>query len=200
MGGYGSGRTGEKALTSQMTELDIRLLNRRRFINKLLRLPPNQQLESKDESGNVHIRVNAQQMSIDYFYIEYSGERHPICNIIKFDWTSCHFGGQRLWFLCPKCGRRVGILYSGKHYYCRICRNLAYPSENEPKPNRMLRKANKIRRRLKCEPGVQNKIWPKPKGMHQKTFDRLRREVHMLESIAVQQLYQKLARNRDLQD
>jgi hypothetical protein len=40
----------------------------------------------------------------------------------------------------------------------------------------------------------------KPKGMHQKTFDRLLKEVHMLENIAVQQLYQKLLRNRALQD
>ena len=195
MGGYGSGRTGEKTLTSQMTELDVRFLHRNGFIKKLLRLPSNQELESKDESGRVHIRVSAQQMSIDYFYIEYSGERHPICIIIKFDWTSCHFGGHRLWFLCPKCGRRAAILYSRKYYYCRICRNLAYPSENEAKPNRMLRKANKIRRRLKCEPGVQNKIWFKPKGMHQKTFDRLMPQVRRLEYEGVKQLFNRVTRN-----
>ena len=195
MGGLGSGRTGEKTLTSQMTELDVRFLHRNGFNKKVARLTSNQQLESKDESGKVHIRVNAQQMSIDYFYMKYSGERHPICNIIKFDWTSCHFGGHRLWFLCPKCGRRVGILYSGKHYYCRICRNLAYPSENEPKPNRMFRKANKIRRRLNSQPGVQNKIWSKPKGMHQKTFDRLFQQVRRLENEGVKQLLAKLVRN-----
>ena len=59
MGGYGSGRTGEKTLTSQMTELDVRFLHRNGFIKKLLRLPSNQELESKDESGRVHIRVSA---------------------------------------------------------------------------------------------------------------------------------------------
>jgi hypothetical protein len=158
-------------------------------------LPSNKHLESKDESGKVHIRVNAQQMSMRHNYTGYGGQRHPICVIIKFDWTSCHFGGQRLWFLCPKCGRRVGILYSGKHYYCRICRNLAYPSENEPKPNRMLRKANKIRNRLKREPGVQNKIWFKPKGMHQKTFDRLLQQVQKLEYEGVKQLFNSVIRN-----
>ena len=180
MGGFGSGQTGEKILTSQMTELDVRTLYRSGFIEKLTRLPSNKQLEGTDESGEVHLFVSAQQMSFSYFHIGYSSEHHPIRIVIKFDWTSCYFGGRRLWFLCPKCGRRVAILYGGKNFYCRTCLNLAYPSENESKPNRPLRKANKIKKRLKCEPGVQNNIKFKPKGMHQKTFDRLLRQVEIL--------------------
>ena len=182
MGGFGSGRTGEKILTSQMSELNVQTLYRYGLVEILRRSPTDKQLESRDESGKVHIRVSAQQMFIHYFYMGYNGNRHPIRIVIKFVWTSCYFGDRRLWFLCPKCRRRVAILYGGgKHFYCRICRKLAYPSENESEPNRMLRKANKIKKRLKCEPGVQNKIMFKPKGMHQKTFDRLRRQVEILE-------------------
>ena len=195
MGGFGSGQTGEKILTSQMTELDVRTLYRSGFIEKLARLPTNKQLEGTDKSREVHLLVNAQQMSFSYFHIGYSSERHPIRIVIKFDWTPCYFGGRRLWFLCPKCGRRVAILYGGKNFYCRICRNIAYPSENEAKPNRLLRKANKIKKRLKCEPGVQSKIIFKPKGMHQKTFDRLRRQVEILEMEGVNQLFSKLVHN-----
>ncbi len=199
MGGYGSGRAGGKTLTSQMTELNIRFLHRHGLIKKATLSPLNLLHKGRNESENIHIRVDAQQLSINYFYREYSGECHPICLIIKFDWTSCHFGGHRPWFLCPKCRRRVAILYAEKNFRCRICRNLAYPSENESPADRLLRKADKIRRRLKCKPGMLNEIMFKPKGMHQKTFDRLLREVHMLENIAVQQLYQKLIRNKDLQ-
>ena len=152
MGGYGSGRTGGKMLTSQMLALDVRTLYSIGLVENLRRLQSKRQLESRDESGKVHIRVNAQHMSLNYFYIGYSGECLLINILIKFDWTSCYFGGRRLWFLCPKCRRRVAILYGGKNFYCRICRNLAYPSENEKKPNRLLRKANKIKKCLECGP------------------------------------------------
>ena len=155
-------------------------------------------MEARDASGRNHIRVTAQQMSIDYFPTGHSGDREPVCIIIKFDWTACHFGGYRPWFLCPKCGRRVAILYGGKHYYCRNCWNLAYPSENESKTSRLLRKANEIKRRLNCEPGIKNEILFKPKGMHQKTFDRLHNLLRMLENMALQQLSQWLKPNHDL--
>jgi hypothetical protein len=53
--------------------------------------------------------------------------------------TSCYFGGQRWWFLCPMskdgvvCNRRVGILYlgDGKYFGCRHCYNLTYLSCKE---------------------------------------------------------------------
>jgi hypothetical protein len=47
----------------------------------------------------------------------------------------------------------------------------------------------------KCERGVQNRIMPKPKGMHQKTFEDLRRQVEILEYEGVKQLFEKLVRN-----
>jgi hypothetical protein len=199
MGGSGSGRIGGKTLTSQMMQLDVRILHRHGVISKAALSPINLQHKGRNEYESIHIYVNARQLTINYFYKGYSGECHPVNIIINFDWTSCHYGGYRPWFLCPKCGKRVAILYGGKHFHCRFCRNLAYPSENESPANRMLQKANKIKRRLNCEPGVQNRIMFKPKGMHQKTFDRLLRQVHMLENIAVKQLYQNLTRNQDLQ-
>ena len=54
--------------------------------------------------------------------------------------TTCHFGGQRYWFICPMtvngryCGRRVGKLYlaPGNPYFaCRHCHNLTYRSSQE---------------------------------------------------------------------
>ncbi len=199
MGGSGSGRIGEKNLTSQMMELDVQTLHRHGFFRKVSQLSSNIQLESRNESKGIQVVVTAQQLSISYLYEGFSGDREPVSIIIKFDWTPCHYGGRRPWFLCPKCGRRVAILYGGKYFHCRLCRNLAYPNENESPAFRMLQKANKIKRRLNCEPGVQNRILFKPKGMHQKTFDRLLTQVHMLENIAVKQLYQNQTRNQDLQ-
>ena len=49
--------------------------------------------------------------------------------------TSCRFGGERYWFICPLvknnrvCGRRVGTLYKGGNYFgCRHCYDLTYSS------------------------------------------------------------------------
>jgi Zn-finger protein len=43
--------------------------------------------------------------------------------------TPCHFGGKRLWFICPFCKRRVGTLYkppAKDELLCRKCHGLGY--------------------------------------------------------------------------
>ena len=41
-------------------------------------------------------------------------------------------GGERPWFVCPTCRRRVGVLYhaDGLPFRCRTCCKLAYPSQH----------------------------------------------------------------------
>ena len=38
-------------------------------------------------------------------------------------------GRRRLWFVCPTCGRPVGVLNHALPFRCRICCDLAYPSQ-----------------------------------------------------------------------
>lgn len=42
--------------------------------------------------------------------------------------------------------------------------------------DRMQRKARKVRKRLDADENLLESVWQKPKGMHQKTFDRLRQQ------------------------
>lgn len=45
--------------------------------------------------------------------------------------TKCHFGKCRFWFKCPKCSKRIGLLYMLNYYFkCRHCHNLTYSSRN----------------------------------------------------------------------
>lgn len=43
--------------------------------------------------------------------------------------TPCNFGGQRFWFVCPQCSRKVGVLYKNPisdSILCRKCHGLSY--------------------------------------------------------------------------
>lgn len=55
----------------------------------------------------------------------------------KFDYkvqlctSDCNYGRFRYWFNCPRCFRRVGVLYCrGDYFACRHCNYLTYESRN----------------------------------------------------------------------
>jgi hypothetical protein len=74
------------------------------------------------------------------------------------------------------CGRRVAIIYSsGDVFACRQCCGLAYASQQEPVRERGISTARKIRMRLGGAPNITRPFPDKPKGMHWRTYDRLRR-------------------------
>ena len=44
-------------------------------------------------------------------------------------YTQCNFGGQRFWFVCPACKKRIGVLYKSpisEAILCRKCHGLSY--------------------------------------------------------------------------
>lgn len=97
-----------------------------------------------------------------------------IHQLVKISRTPCHFGGSMVWFLCPRCGRRVNALYAGTHFYCRYCHRLGYGSQREGVLNRSLRKQRKIRARIGGSDNLCEPIPFRPKGMHWRTYWRIR--------------------------
>lgn len=102
---------------------------------------------------------------------------------VPLTWTACNFGGMRPWFLCPgvvnnvACGRRVAVLYGlGKYFLCRHCYDLTYESQRESEMYRALRKAQAIREKLGGSANMTMPFPERPKGMHHKTYERLRWE------------------------
>ncbi|MBI1254761.1 MAG: hypothetical protein GC196_10505 [Hyphomonas sp.] len=94
-----------------------------------------------------------------------------------------HFGGCETYFLCPRCACTVKRLYGASvRYLCRTCHNLVHASTQERPGNRATRKNQKLRRRVGAEIGLGDEIGPKPKGMHQKTFERISEQIHAAES------------------
>lgn len=74
---------------------------------------------------------NCQNLSITRLDLGYFNTHTVQVNnqAIPLTKTKCNYGGMRYWFLCPKCGRRVGNLYKrplSSLFLCRHCQNLTY--------------------------------------------------------------------------
>jgi hypothetical protein len=69
----------------------------------------------------------------------------------------------------------VSTLYEARAYFlCRHCYRLAYASQREDPRDWALRRANNIRMRLGGEPGTASAFPSRPKGMHHRTYKRLK--------------------------
>lgn len=178
MGGFGSGCwQGGKNTTSDMQALDIRWLQRDGLLTPG-RANNLQWTRNGNEVASIQMRTEVDRVILNYRSRSNGGEWRPIEYPVYLEWTPCHLGGRRAWFLCPAqgCGRRVAILFGGSVFACRHCHKLVYACQREADHDRAARRANTIRRRLGWEPGIRNLPGWKPKGMQWRTFERLKAE------------------------
>ncbi|KYC40008.1 hypothetical protein WA1_29050 [Scytonema hofmannii PCC 7110] len=81
--------------------------------------------------------------------------------VVKLTWYQCNYGGLRPWILCPKCGKKVGVLYLKlSKLACRGCQRLTYAMSQTSKIDRPLLQN---RRRCKKKLGRTQKPWKMPK-------------------------------------
>ena len=176
MGGVGSGlwcRWSKRKTIEECHRIDARYL----YKNDLLSPGMSGSLSwtSRGEpSGSISYRSHDGWLELNYVFTVGDEESEQIAEQIPVEWTSCTYGGQRPWFRCPGCYRRVVVLArQGRLFRCRKCHGIPYGSQTEVKVDRLIRKARNIRASLAASDDLQEPIWKKPKGMHQKTFDRL---------------------------
>jgi len=116
-------------------------------------------------SGWLRLYYTAAGMSLDYR--------------IELTVTRPYFGGTRWWFVCPVEGVRAAKLYSPPRSCLFLSRKglrLAYRSQNQGTWERQLRVAQAIRVKLGGTPNLADPFPDKPKGMHWKTYFRLRKK------------------------
>jgi hypothetical protein len=124
--------------------------------------------------------------------IEWDGIQLRIrSQVIGIGRTPCRFGGHRLWFKCS-CGRQVSALYSpnGGPWACRHCYRLTYAMRQAIPRDRHLLRAQRIRRRLGGSANMLEDFPAKPKGMHSRTYAKLRRTHDLAEQKAMAGLTQ----------
>jgi hypothetical protein len=141
----------------------------------------------------ISISAEAGRMVLSYRYRQNGGDWHDVEEHIRIEYVPCRFGGCRPYFICPgvvdgvTCGRRVAKLHgSGRYFLCRHCYCLAYASQSEGTLDRAIRRASKIRQRLGGDSGDVAPFPQKPKGMWQRTYERLREDAIEAETVANQ--------------
>ena len=177
MGGFGSGRrpTRNNGTVSDMRRLDVRKMKREGC------LEPGASgrwgwSRNGETVASVCYHTLPDALRLVYSVSERSKGPESMDYRVGLEWTPCNYGGSRVWFRCPSCHRRVAVIYGGKVFACRHCHRLAYDCQHERPDDRESRQVDKLRDRLKWEPGLLNgKQW-KPKWMRWRTYHRLEAE------------------------
>ena len=184
MGGFGSGRSSGagRDKVEYSRSIDVNRLH------KAGCLTPGwthgwQWTQDGEKVATITLRAEADWLHLSYRVRIAGGEWESIEEPVRLVRVPCRFGGARPYFLCPgvvngiACGRRVVKLHgAGRYFLCRHCYRLAHASQSEDRWDRTLRRANKIKQRLGGEPGMSAPFPRKPKGMWQRTYERLRDE------------------------
>jgi hypothetical protein len=175
MGGRNGGRRGGGPVTDRQRWLDVRKLARAGALTPGTRAA--QSWHRRGEPwGSIGVTGGGDLVTLIYQCQIGGGEGRTVELPVDLVRTPCGWGGSRPWFLCPRCGRRVALLYlgAGGAFACRHCERLAYQSQRETDEGRTARRIETIRRRLGWTPGFLNGEGPRPKWMHRRTFERLR--------------------------
>lgn len=184
MGGRGSGRQSGLGLSvdkcHELHSIDLAWLRRRNLLNlgtwSTLRWS-----RGGSETGSIRLRQVHGGMILSYRQRRGSGEWQNVNEVVPLVETATRFGGRRYWFQCLSCRRRCRILYGGAYFRCRTCLRLKYDTQYEPAFARSATRALKIRERLGGTGGIDDFFPEKPKGMHRKTYERLRDEDERLQ-------------------
>ena len=171
MGGYGSGEWQQRKRGTVEEHLAVRIgeLQRERA------LTPGTVVEIR-AGDRFSAEVEAEEHRLVFRYAVGRKGRDQWTRYavpVPVSWTACNYGGRRPWFHCPKCSRRVSILYPaspGYHLRCRRCSGLLYEAQRMSRPSRLQRRQDQLNGRIiKGEDG-----WKyKPPRMHWSTFHRI---------------------------
>jgi hypothetical protein len=133
---------------------------------------------------------DAQRLILEFPVRSARGEPlDPVRQAITCYWREAHYGGRYLVFLCSECHRSARVLYARyEHdhhriwfFSCRKCTGTAYQSTMGHRWDRSARAIEKLRARLGWQAGGTVPI--KPRGMHEKTYQRILDELAYHEAV-----------------
>jgi hypothetical protein len=200
MGGFGSGRPAGRGKVEACRSIDVNRLHREGCL-RAGSMASCQWSRDGDKVTPTDMRAEHDRLHLTYRLRIGGGEWEDVNETVRIVRTPCRFGGARPYFVCPgvvnriACCRRVAKLYGpGRYFVCRHCNRLSHASQSEDAQRRSMRRATKIRQRLGGNAGTASPLPPKPKGMWQRTYERLREQASDAEERADEALLPHLAR------
>ncbi|WP_129648582.1 hypothetical protein [Peristeroidobacter agariperforans] len=124
----------------------------------------------EERIASISVRTIPDAFLLDYTWTPSGSRPQVIACRIELTQTPCALGGCRRWFVCPDCGRLCLVLFGISrrgNFACRACQRLAYASEAESPVDRCWRAQRKLEAKLTDD-------GKRPKGMRQRTFERIK--------------------------
>lgn len=184
MGGRGSGRAAGLGLSVNLCHrshsVDLDWLRRKRLLVHGCWATVTWSV-SGEKTGSIQVTLAPSGLKLRYSVGQTGKDWHQVEEVVPLVETVTNFGGRREWFQCLSCGRRCRIIYGGIWFRCRKCQGLRYESQYEPSFARAASRALKIREKLCRHGGTDDPFPAKPKGMHWRTYKRLRDEEERLQ-------------------
>jgi hypothetical protein len=162
--------------TDPLLKLDVRWLNRIGALHPGAMATPSWSRRG-EPSGSIVTIMDCDRPCLTLSYRTQRAEEDwtPVEETVWLETTACHFGGDRVWFLCPGCHARRAVLFSVQgRFRCRICHDLAYSSTREDPQERAIRRCAELRCKLGGSFG--QPIWtipPKPDGMTYRRYHHI---------------------------
>lgn len=185
-----------RSAVEDLSALDVRFLKRAGLLS-----PGRSTVLRWSQHGKVKARIEVIVGSMDSIRLRYRITTNDQCQTVdcpvRLEWTDCYLGGQRPWFHCPKCAKRVAKLYAGIQFACRTCGNYTYRIQQVSKRDVPAERSWRLRRALGCAEGFLFKpagAILKPKGIHWNTFNRKVQLLRQLDQHALTQEQALLAR------
>ena len=178
-----------KPITDQVPRLDIRRRAHRRPIQPGFVIPL---LGPKSEESFAVLEEDERARLV--CRLTWGRPPSTVAFTISVVWTPCHFGGERPWWRCPVCGRRVAVIYLRRQPACRICLGLRYRSQRLRETDRALQRARRLRRRLGGGTALFDPVTDRPKGMHAATYERLLTALRDAENLGLQGMRRRIER------
>ena len=176
MGGRGSGRRPDFGLRLEdLRSIDIRVLARRKLLRPMTGFCWDW-WRGDERTGSMAVWVGHDEVTLTCCRRSTDGTWQDRREHVAIEHTPTNWRGRRPWFACPGCGRRCAILYDADRFICRECAGLSYASQSGQPMERALRRAQKIRERLGGSANMTKPFPGRPKGMHHRTYKRLRDE------------------------
>lgn len=159
----GAGRPAHKARADRCLSIDVRRFQREKVLRE--GVPGGWAWKNSEtglEKASIGFRVCASTLHLDFAI-----NGTPVAQRLPLVTTACHFGGERTWFRCPCCARRVAVVYMRwRRFACRRCNQIAYQSQCEDACGRSWIKQSRAEAKL-------GPNWQRPKGMKRRTYQQL---------------------------